>query len=96
MAEGWVALAGSHVLLEAAGAVIALCHLQRGSVCVRVGEGVRVGDVLGACGNSGNSTEPHVHVQAMDHRDSGTARAVPMTFDGALPRGGEIVEAPRI
>lgn len=43
--------------------IVALCHLQRGSVRVRAGDEVRAGDLIGACGNSGNSTEPHMHMQ---------------------------------
>lgn len=90
-AAGWVALAGNHVLIESGGVVVALCHLQRGSAEVRPGQRVRVADVLGRCGNSGNSTEPHLHVQAIDNRDVGRAEAVRVTFGGSLPRNGEIV-----
>lgn len=93
-AAGWVALAGNHVLLEHAGAVIALCHLQRRSIQVRAGQRVQIGDVLGRCGNSGNSTEPHVHVQAIDSRHIDSARAVPLTFNGGLPRNGEVIIVP--
>ena len=88
---GWSALAGNHVLIESGDLVVVLCHLQRGSVEVRPGQRVRIGDVLGRCGNSGNSTEPHVHVQAVDDRDVQRANAVPVTFNGSLPRNGEIV-----
>jgi murein DD-endopeptidase MepM/ murein hydrolase activator NlpD len=49
--------------------------------------------VLGFCGNSGNSTEPHVHVQAIDSRDVQRAKAVRLTVRGSLPRDGEIVDA---
>ena len=91
-AAGWPALAGNHVMVETHdGPVVALCHLQRGSVQVRVGQGVAVGERLGRCGNSGNSTEPHVHVQAIDGRDVLHASPVPITFGGRLPRNGEIV-----
>jgi hypothetical protein len=90
---GWVALAGNHVLIESEGVVVAVCHLQQGSVTVRSGQRVRVGDVIGRCGNSGNSTEPHVHVQAIDSRDVLGARAVRLTLRGTLPRNGEIVDA---
>ncbi|MGI6879115.1 peptidoglycan DD-metalloendopeptidase family protein [Microbacterium sp. gxy059] len=76
-ARGGVALAGNHVLLEHRGTVVALCHLRQGSVAVRPGQEVQPGEVLGACGNSGNSTEPHVHVQALDSRDIERADAVP-------------------
>ena len=92
-AEGWTALAGNHVLLDCGPALVALCHLRRGSIAVGPGEQVRVGDRLGACGNSGNSTEPHLHLQALDGPDPARAAAVPMRFAGAMPRNGEIVDA---
>jgi hypothetical protein len=44
---------------------------------------------------SGNSTEPHVHLQAMDHPDPSRASAVAITFDGHLPRNGDVVDARR-
>ncbi|OLP72647.1 peptidase, partial [Salmonella enterica subsp. enterica serovar Javiana] len=66
-ALGWAALAGNHLLIRTdPGVVVALCHLQRRSLLVRVGDTVRVGQQVGRCGNSGNSTEPHLHVQAID------------------------------
>ena len=93
LAGGWRALAGNHVMIETRdGAVVAVCHLQRGSVDVRLGQDVRVGETLGRCGNSGNSTEPHVHIQAMDRLDVTHAAALPITFGGRLPRNGEIVD----
>src|SRR5690349_19609474 len=80
-AAGWEALAGNHVLIELGdGPVVAVCHLQLDSVQVRVGQRVRVGEVLGRCGNSGNSAEPHVHLQAIDRPDVRYAVAVPITF----------------
>lgn len=93
-AAGWVGLAGNHVMVEAQdGTVVAICHLQRGSVRVQVGDAVGPGETLGRCGNSGNSTEPHVHLQAMDGSDVSHASAVPVTFGGHLPRNGETVDA---
>jgi hypothetical protein len=92
-AAGWLALAGNHVLVERDGVVVAVCHLRQGSVEVRSGQHVRIGDLLGRCGNSGNSTEPHVHLQAVDSRDLDGARAVPLAFQGSLPHNGEVVDA---
>lgn len=92
-AGGWKSLAGNHVLIEHADVVIALCHLRRGSVEVRPGQHVRVGEVIGRCGNSGNSTEPHVHVQTVDSGRLEHARAVPLTFRGRLPHNGMVVTA---
>ncbi|WP_066039766.1 M23 family metallopeptidase [Herbiconiux solani] len=91
---GWLALAGNHVLIESGGVIVTLCHLRRGSLRVRPGQQLRAGEPLGACGNSGNSTEPHVHVQALDAPDPTRARAVPLTFDGALPRTGSVITVP--
>ena len=41
--------------------VSVLAHFQQGSICVKPGERVRRGQVLGRCGNSGNSSEAHIH-----------------------------------
>jgi len=38
-----------------------LAHFQRGSVAVKAGDQVKRGQLLGKCGNSGNSSEPHLH-----------------------------------
>lgn len=90
---GWAALAGNHVMIAVPGGpVVAVCHLKRGSVSVQRGDDVRAGQPLGLCGNSGNSTEPHVHLQAMDSADVSHASAVPLTFGGRMPRNGEVVE----
>jgi hypothetical protein len=94
-AGGWLGLAGNHVVIELrTGELVALCHLQRGSVRVSVGQTVAAGDEIGRCGNSGNSTEPHVHVQAMDALDLRNANAVPISFEGRLPRNREVVHVP--
>lgn len=91
---GWPALAGNHVLIRTpAGPVVALCHLQRDSLRVRAGQEVRVGQVLARCGNTGNSTEPHLHVQVIDRADPVRAEPVPLSFHGTVPPNGRIVEA---
>lgn len=38
-----------------------LAHLKYASITVKVGDKVRKGQVIGLCGNSGNSSEPHLH-----------------------------------
>lgn len=92
-AAGWPALAGNHVLIQTdSGVVVALCHLQQGSVLVQSGQPVRAGQTIGRCGNSGNSTEPHLHVQAFDGTDPDHGRPVPITFDGVLPRNGHVID----
>jgi len=41
--------------------VSVLAHFKQGSIAVKVGDKVKRGQLLGQCGNSGNSSEPHVH-----------------------------------
>ena len=76
------AIAGNHVILEleGRGGYVVLAHLRAGSIRVRTGEAVAAGRELAACGNSGNSTQPHVHIQVMDSADPFTARGLPMSF----------------
>ncbi|MCT2261399.1 M23 family metallopeptidase [Brachybacterium muris] len=95
---GWLALAGNHVIIEAdadiagPGVFLALCHLQQSSLRVRAGQQVHRGEVLAQCGNSGNSTEPHVHLQAMDAADPTRARALPISFPGGLPHNDSVID----
>ena len=66
--------AGNHVVLDlGSGEYALLAHLRRGSVRVRPGQRVRRGETLGRCGNSGNSSEPHLHFHVQD-RPSSSAR----------------------
>ncbi len=80
--------AGNYVLLRCGPeAYVILAHLQRGSVTVRPGEAVSVGTRLGAIGNSGNTSEPHLHLHAQRSAGGETpidAEPRPMTFEGAF------------
>lgn len=88
----WISAAGNHVLIESSGFVVAICHLKRDSLAVRLGQRLHTGELLGLCGNSGNSTEPHVHLQAMDGREPGSARAVRLSFSDGLPSNGTVID----
>jgi len=57
-------MAGNHVIIDCEGAWVVLGHLQRGSVIVRTAQRVSAGDPIGRVGNSGNTSEPHLHVHA--------------------------------
>jgi murein DD-endopeptidase MepM/ murein hydrolase activator NlpD len=79
------------IALHGGGAFVALAHLRVGSLHVAVGEAVTTGQPIADCGNSGNSTQPHVHLQVMDHRDWTVARGIPMSFRNfrEWPRGSK-------
>jgi hypothetical protein len=68
---------GNHVVLRCGDAVVTLAQLQRGSIAVRPGARVTRGAPLARVGNSGTSSEPHLHVHA-----ERAGRAVPASFEG--------------
>lgn len=80
-------MAGNHVMVRCAGADVLLGHLQPGSLKVRAGARVRVGDWIGTVGNSGNTGEPHLHIHA---QRPGTATEplygdpLPISFGGRV------------
>lgn len=71
---------GNHVILRCGDVYAGFAHLATGSVAVEAGQEVRVRDVLGRVGHTGNSTAPHLHFQLMDGPDPLTARGVPCAF----------------
>ena len=62
--------AGNHVLLYCSDSnvTLTLAHLQKGSVTVDMGQSVPAGHMVGRVGNSGNTSEPHLHIHAVDGR----------------------------
>ena len=79
--DNWV------VLRHGEGEYSLLAHLVPGSLRVRPGDRVRRGDVLGLCGSSGHSTEPHLHFQLQDHADFFRAAGLPVAFSGCVVDG---------
>lgn len=72
---------GNHVILDHGdGVYSAYAHLRRSSVRVAVGDRVRAGEQLGEVGNSGNSSEPHLHVQLMDDPSVTGAAGLPFRW----------------
>lgn len=69
---------GNHVILRCGAVEIVFAHMRQGSVSVAPGDVVAGGDRLGEVGNSGASTEPHLHIHAQ--------RPAP---EGAPPISGE-------
>lgn len=87
-------IVGNHIVLDLGdGAYALLAHLRRRSALVTKGDRVRAGQPLAACGNSGNSSEPHLHFQLMDRPGVLLAAGLPFTFPGGVPATGEVVVA---
>lgn len=75
--------AGNHVIIETAEAeFVVIGHMQEGSVRVSAGDTVRGGDPVGLTGNSGNSSEPHIHIHVQDTADFLAPEAIglPLAF----------------
>ena len=56
-------------------------HLQPGSLTVKKGDRVRRGQVLGLVGNTGNSSEPHLHFHLTDGHSAYDAEGIPYAFN---------------
>lgn len=57
-------MAGNHIAIDCGDFFVILAHLRRGSITVGTGDKVEPGEPLAEMGNSGNSSEPHLHVHA--------------------------------
>jgi murein DD-endopeptidase len=74
-------IGGNHVIMDIGGGHFAYyAHMQPGSLRVRVGDRVRRGDVLGILGNSGNSSEPHLHFHICNASSELACEGLPYAF----------------
>lgn len=61
---------GNHVIIKMDDTHYAvLAHMKQNSAVVSIGDSVAVGQKLGECGNSGNTSEPHLHFQVQSKPD---------------------------
>ena len=86
---------GNHVVLDVGDGYVMVAHLRRRSVTVRPGQRVSAGDQLAECGNTGNTSEPHVHVQLMDHPNPYLAAGLPFSFTDATTDDGLLLDLPK-
>ncbi len=83
-------LAGNFVLIKfAENEYGLLAHLKRGSIIVKPGQTVKQGQEIGRCGNSGNSTEPHLHFQFQNGKSFYFNSGLPVKFSGFWRNDGE-------
>lgn len=69
-----------------------IAHLKKGSIVVSEGDRLEAGDLLGQVGNSGNTSEPHIHFQVSDGPQIETSKSIRIQFEGdEIPVRGDIV-----
>jgi hypothetical protein len=72
---------GNHVILDIGGGLyVFYAHLRKGSVRVKPGDRVRLGQELGRLGNTGNTSAPHLHLHVMTTPSALAGDGVPYVF----------------
>jgi Peptidase family M23 len=73
---------GNHVILDLGSGHFAFyAHLQPGQIRVKEGDRVKRGQVLALLGNSGNSTEPHLHFHVANVNSPLASEGLPYALD---------------
>ena len=60
---------------------LVFAHFKQHSIVVKQGQMIKQGQLLGLCGNSGNSSEPHLHFHIQNVEDMNSATGVKCYFD---------------
>lgn len=72
---------GNYVLIRhAEDEFSCLAHLAPGSISVSVGQKVKRKEAIALCGNSGNTSEPHVHFQVQNGKSFYHSAGLPIHF----------------
>jgi len=86
---------GSFILVHSKNRTIVLAHLLKGSISVDEGDKIFVGDSIARIGNSGNSSEPHLHIHAIagyeleEKNIISKGTPIPLYFDSKYLRKGD-------
>ncbi|MGR9634107.1 M23 family metallopeptidase [Bacillus cereus] len=99
--DDFQSMAGNHIYirLDESGTYLILAHLKQGSIKVKEGQHVNEGEFLAQVGNSGSSSEPHLHIHHQRQNPSKVsmflAEGLPLYFQtekGAMmPERGEYI-----
>ena len=74
-------LFGNYVIIDHGnGEYSVLAHMITNSIIVNLGDIVSKGQLIGLCGNSGNSTEPHLHYHLQNQPTIGYGEGLPAQF----------------
>lgn len=95
-------LTGNHIFmrLDETGTYLVLAHLMKDSILVEEGQHIKEGMVIAKVGNSGNSSEPHLHIHHQRENPATThillSEGLPLYFKCSkgqtMPNGGVRVE----
>lgn len=66
-----------------------LCHFKHNSIKIKVGDNVKQEDVIGLCGNTGNTSQPHVHFNLQDGPQMYSSKGLPAQFARIIVDGVE-------
>lgn len=78
------ALGNAIIIRHSKDEVSVLAHLKQGSLKVKRGDKVKTGQVIGLCGNSGNSSEPHIHYHLQDNEVIQKGRGIKCYFKNVI------------
>ncbi len=85
-------LTGNTIVLQTEDSeFILMAHFKEKSIVVKEGQQVKTGDLLGMCGNSGNSSEPHLHLSLQNVKNMNEAAGGKLFFE-KIKVNGEIKE----
>jgi hypothetical protein len=89
-------LAGNHIIQQLSeDHYAAYAHLRPGTIKVKVGDTVHAGDVLAHLGNTGNSSEPHLHFQVCDAPSFLASEGLPFAIDQYTYEDYKLDKAPK-
>ncbi|QTD43400.1 M23 family metallopeptidase [Sporosarcina sp. Te-1] len=100
--EEFISLEGNHVYIkiDETDTYLLLNHFKEGSVAVKEGDRVSPGTVLGRIGNSGTTSQPHLHIHHQRQDPTKVlhpilAEGLPLYFEGIngkpMPEKGDFI-----
>jgi hypothetical protein len=88
--------AGNHIVLEYQNSLIVFAHILKKSILISDGEMVKKGQPMARVGNSGHTSEPHLHIHAIEGTDTSNilkGNGIPIYFDNKfLTRNDRIIK----
>jgi murein DD-endopeptidase MepM/ murein hydrolase activator NlpD len=85
LAKNYKLAFGNYVVIRHAGGEFShYGHLKQGSVRVKTGDAVTRGQAIAQLGQTGNTTEPHLHFQLTNGPDPLYSRGVPIAFKNVV------------